>query len=130
MCEFATARSSCPSRAALFIDSMAMKPLAPGLFSTTTCFPQSLESFSAMRRMKIDGATPAECGMVIRTVRVGKDCAPAGPAASSRAVKRLSANQQRRRKAREELRERELSLRREFLAGKNILQLSAQSVGQ
>ena len=35
-----------------------------------------LVSFSAMRRMKIDGATPLECGMVILTVRAG-NCAVA-----------------------------------------------------
>ena len=50
---------------------MAMKPLAPGRFSTTTWRPQAAESFSAMSRMKIDGATPLECGMVIFTVRDG-----------------------------------------------------------
>src|SRR5947199_40085 len=37
---------------------MAMKPLAPGRFSTTTWRPQAAESFSAMSRMKIDGAAP------------------------------------------------------------------------
>jgi hypothetical protein len=44
-----------------------------------------LESFSAMRRMKIDGATPLECGMVIFTVREG-NCAITG-AVSARSAK-------------------------------------------
>src|SRR5712692_5147188 len=74
MCESATASRSWPSRAAFFIDSMAMKPLAPGRFSTTTCRPHRAPSFSAMRRMKIEGPTPLECGMVILTVLVGNSC--------------------------------------------------------
>src|SRR2546426_11298882 len=65
---------------------MAMKPLAPGLFSTTTCRPHCFDSFSAIRRMKIDGATPGECGMVILTVLVGNACENAVGAASSQAA--------------------------------------------
>src|SRR6266849_4131776 len=68
---------------------MAMKPLAPGRFSTTTWRPHCAPSFSAMRRMKIDGPTPLECGMVILTVLVGNSCACAAAATNNRKDKTI-----------------------------------------
>jgi hypothetical protein len=42
-------------------------------------------SFSAITRMKMEGATPLECGMVIFTGREGNPCAPAHAAAAASA---------------------------------------------
>src|SRR3989442_4223335 len=130
MCEFATASSSWPSRAAFFTDSMAMKPLAPGLFSTTTCRPHCFDSFSAIRRMKIDGATPGECGMVILTVRVGKTCASSAGAAAPRVKKRLNANQKRDREPPQERCEAQPARTAMLLAGEDIVELSAHAIWQ
>src|SRR5260221_6844453 len=62
---------------------MAMKPLAPGRLSTITGFPQASDSFSAISRMKMDGATPLECGIVIWTVRDGNGAIAGAPSTTS-----------------------------------------------
>ncbi|MNU94689.1 hypothetical protein D3C71_846780 [compost metagenome] len=51
---------------------MAMKPLPPGRFSTTTGWPQARESLSATRRATPSGPPPTGNGVMMRTGLVGK----------------------------------------------------------
>ncbi len=78
---------SCPSLAPRLNASMAMKPLPPGRFSTTTGWPQARESLSATRRATPSGPPPTGNGVMMRTGLVGKaGCCADAAAGSSAAV--------------------------------------------
>src|SRR6478735_7664270 len=76
---------SVPSLAPRLKASMAMKPLPPGRFSTTTGWPQARESLSATRRATPSGPPPTGNGVMMRTGLVGNCCAKA-PIGSAAAV--------------------------------------------
>jgi len=55
-----------PSAAAIFAASEAMMPLAPGLLSTTTGWPQACVSFWLTSRAMMSVAPPGAKGMMKR----------------------------------------------------------------
>jgi hypothetical protein len=66
-----------PSGAADLRASAAMRPVAPGRFSTTTGCPMDSLMSSAIRRAVISDVPPAATGTRIRTGRVNAFCARA-----------------------------------------------------
>ena len=61
-----------PSGAARNTNSAAMLPVAPGLFSTMTFWPQRAFSFSDSSRGSVSGTEPGPVGATIVTWRLGK----------------------------------------------------------
>jgi hypothetical protein len=61
-------------------------PAAPPTFSTTTVWPSSLRSCSAVRRAMMSVLPPAEKGTISLIVRVGYDCAQAEAATAHAAT--------------------------------------------
>src|SRR5689334_24785546 len=73
-----------PSGAELTMYSAASWLLAPGLFSTTACWPNALLKRCARARPMMSVTPPAGAGDTMVMVLVGKVCADAGTAAPSR----------------------------------------------
>src|SRR5260221_14635553 len=73
----------CPSGAELTMYSAASWLLAPGLFSTTACWPEALPKRCASARPMMSVTPPAGAGETMVMVLLGKACAHAGAAAPS-----------------------------------------------
>ena len=67
-----------PSGGELTMYSAAIWLLAPGLFSTTACWPQALLKRCASARPMMSVTPPAGAGETMVMVRLGKVCADAG----------------------------------------------------
>ena len=72
-----------PSGGELTMYSAASWLLAPGLFSTTACWPQALVKRCASPRPMMSVTPPAGAGETMVMVLLGKLCADAGAAAPS-----------------------------------------------
>ena len=72
-----------PSGGELTMYSAASWLLAPGLFSTTACWPQALLKRCASPRPMMSVTPPAGAGETMVMVLLGKVCADAGAAAPS-----------------------------------------------
>src|SRR6476660_9668132 len=72
-----------PSGGELTMYSAASWLFAPGLFSTTACWPQDLEKRCASARPMMSVTPPAGAGETMVMVLLGKLCADAGTTAPS-----------------------------------------------
>ena len=66
-----------PSASACATCCVPMLPLAPGRFSTITCWPRRAASGSATTRALLSATPPGVKGTMMRTGLVGHSCAPA-----------------------------------------------------